>query len=82
MESPQLLADRSASAEIAEKRHRQQLEKWRKKQAEKSMMEKLGNLFGNDDNGNMDGKKKKIRSDEMTEEDFEEYLKYSGAIYK
>ena len=66
--STQLVADGQASAETAEKRHRQQLEKWRKKQAEKSVMEKLGNLFGHDQDGNIKQKKKKLRADEMTDE--------------
>ena len=63
----QLVADGQASAESAEKRHRQQLEKWRKKQAEKSMMEKLGNLFGHDDDAK-GGKKKRPRADEISDD--------------
>jgi len=63
----QLVAEGQASAESAEKRHRQQLEKWRKKQAEKSMMEKLGNLFGHDDEAKS-GKKKRPKADEISED--------------
>lgn len=63
----QLVAEGQASAESAEKRHRQQLEKWRKKQAEKSMMEKLGNLFGHDDDA-QNGKKRRPKADEISEE--------------
>merc|ERR1711933_161379 len=66
--STQLIAEGQASAESAEKNYRKHLEKFRKKQAEKSMMEKLGNLFGHDENGNLKEKRKKLRADEITEE--------------
>eukprot|EP01084_Bolivina_argentea_P130504 230371_1 len=66
--SKQLIADGQSTAESVEKRHRQNLAKWRKKQAEKSMMEKLGNLFGHDEFGNNKEKKKRLKADEISDE--------------
>merc|ERR1712228_701375 len=60
-----LISDAQQSAESVEQRHRAQLEKWKKAQCEKSMMEKLGNLFGHTSENE---KGKKLRADEMTNE--------------
>ena len=65
--SQQLISENQDSAESVEKRHRAQIEKWKKAQCEKSMMEKLGSLFGHSEDAK-GGKNKKVRADEMTME--------------